>query len=302
VRGAPPLECAAMDHEESHLKGIVLVLLGVVLLSPDALLLRLISADHWTLLFWRGTLSALSLVTITLLLERPRGWQRFFSIGRSGALVAVIFAMGSVCFVFAILHTTVANALVIMSVSPLFAAILSHFFFGEAIPLRTWLAALAIIAGLVLVFAGSLSGDGLAGDLAALGVSVGLAINFVIIRKQKAVSMVPAMAWSGVIVALAVLPLAAPASLSGQSMHLMLLLGLVVVPVSLTLITLGPRYIPAPEAGLIMRLEALLAPLWVWLVLGEVPTMQTLLGGTIIIGTLVLLSVAALKGSTQAAT
>jgi len=288
-----------MDHEESHLKGIVLVLLGVVLLSPDALLLRLISADHWTLLFWRGTLSALSLVTITLLLERPRGWQRFFSIGRSGALVAVIFAMGSVCFVFAILHTTVANALVIMSVSPLFAAILSHFFFGEAIPLRTWLAALAIIAGLVLVFAGS--GDGLAGDLAALGVSVGLAINFVIIRKQKAVSMVPAMAWSGVIVALAVLPLAAPASLSGQSMHLMLLLGLVVVPVSLTLITLGPRYIPAPEAGLIMRLEALLAPLWVWLVLGEVPTMQTLLGGTIIISTLVLLSAATLKGRAQAA-
>jgi len=110
------------------------------------------------------------------------------------------------------------------------------------------------------------------------------------------------MAWSGVIVALAVLPLAAPASLSGQSMHLMLLLGLVVVPVSLTLITLGPRYIPAPEAGLIMRLEALLAPLWVWLVLGEVPTMQTLLGGTIIISTLVLLSAATLKGRAQAAT
>ncbi|MDP6855542.1 MAG: hypothetical protein QF598_08545, partial [Arenicellales bacterium] len=71
-----------MDHKESHLKGVVLVFLGVVLLSPDALLLRLISADHWTLLFWRGALSAISLVTITLFLERPHGWQRFFSIGR----------------------------------------------------------------------------------------------------------------------------------------------------------------------------------------------------------------------------
>lgn len=291
---AHSIECAAMSNKTDQFKGVALCLGGIILISPDSLLLRLINADVWTLVFYRGGLSALGLILITSVLDRPQGWRRLFSIGRHGITVAVIFAGGSLCFVFAIMNTAVANALVIMSVSPLIAALLSHFVFHEPITLRTWLAAVIIVIGLALVFSGSMEGGGTAGDLAALAVSFSLAFNFVMIRKHRAISMIPAMAWSGTLVCLVAWPFAAPTSVHGQALAFMLLLGLVIVPVSVALITLSPRYISAPEASLIMRLEALLAPLWVWLVLGEIPSQQTLIGGSLIIATLVGLSIATL--------
>ena len=283
-----------MNAKADQFKGVAYCLGGIILLSPDSLLLRLINTDVWTLVFWRGSLSALGLLIIASVLERPGGWRRLFKIGWHGITVAVLFAGGSLAFVFAIMNTAVANALVIMSVSPLIAALLSHFFFHERITRRIWLATLAIIIGLLLVFSGSMKSGGTAGDLAALVVSFVLAFNFVVIRKHRAVSMVPAMAWSGALASLFALPFATPTNLDGHALMYMLVLGLIIVPVSIALITSAPRYISAPQVSLIMRLEALLAPLWVWLVLGEVPSEQTLIGGVIIISTLVVLSLAAL--------
>ena len=128
------------------------------------------------------------------------------------------------------------------------------------------------------------------GDLAALVTSICVAISLVLMREHRDISMVPALAWSSGLACLAALPFALPASLSGTALMLMLILGLIVLPASLTMIGLAPRYLPAPEVSLILRMEALLAPLWVWLVLGEVPSRQTLIGGGIILATLICLS------------
>ena len=273
------------------MKGVLLCLCGIVLLSPDSLLLRLIGADLWTLAFWRGGLSAVGLAVAVLLMEgRQPGQQQLLRLTRQGVVVAVSFAIANLAFIFSIQNTAVANTLVIMSLSPLFAALLSYFFFREPISTGTWLAAVAIFLGLTMVFYGSLATGGVVGDLAALVTSLCVAISLVLMREHRDISMVPALAWSSGLACLAALPFALPASLSGTALILMLVLGLIVLPASLTMIGLAPRYLPAPEVSLILRLEALLAPLWVWLVLGEVPSRQTLIGGGIILATLICLS------------
>ena len=272
-------------------KGVLLCLCGIVLLSPDSLLLRLIGADLWTLAFWRGGLSAVGLAVAVLLMEgRQPGQQQLLRLTRQGVVVAVSFAIANLAFIFSIQNTAVANTLVIMSLSPLFAALLSYFFFREPISTGTWLAAVAIFLGLTMVFYGSLATGGVVGDLAALVTSLCVAISLVLMREHRDISMVPALAWSSGLACLAALPFALPASLSGTALILMLVLGLIVLPASLTMIGLAPRYLPAPEVSLILRLEALLAPLWVWLILGEVPSRQTLIGGGIILATLICLS------------
>ncbi|MGB1773586.1 MAG: DMT family transporter [Arenicellales bacterium] len=280
-----------MPTTSHQMKGVLLCLCGIVLLSPDSLLLRLIGADLWTLAFWRGGLSAVGLAVAVLLMEgRQPGQQQLLRLTRQGVVVAVSFAIANLAFIFSIQNTAVANTLVIMSLSPLFAALLSYFFFREPISTGTWLAAVAIFLGLTLVFYGSLATGGVVGDLAALVTSLCVAISLVLMREHRDISMVPALAWSSGLACLAALPFALPASLSGTALILMLVLGLIVLPASLTMIGLAPRYLPAPEVSLILRLEALLAPLWVWLVLGEVPSRQTLIGGGIILATLICLS------------
>lgn len=273
------------------MKGVLLCLFGITLLSPDSLLLRLIGADLWTLAFWRGGLSAVGLAVVVLLLEgRKTGQQQLLRLTRQGVVVAVSFAIANIAFIFSIQNTAVANTLVIMSLSPMLAALLSHFFFRDPISTGTWVAAFAIFFGLTVVFYGSLTTGGVVGDLAALVTSICVAISLVLMREHRDISMVPALAWSSGLACLAALPFALPASLSGTSLILMLVLGLIVLPASLAMIGLAPRYLPAPEVSLILRLEALLAPLWVWLVLGEVPSRQTLIGGGIILTTLICLS------------
>ena len=280
-----------MPNTSHKMKGVLLCLCGIILLSPDSLLLRLIGADLWTLAFWRGGLSAVGLAFAVLIMEgRQSGKQQLLQLTRQGVVVAVSFAIANLAFIFSIQNTAVANTLVIMSLSPLFAALLSHFFFREPISTGTWLAAVAIFLGLTMVFYGSLATGGVVGDLAALVTSICVAISLVLMREHRDISMVPALAWSSGLACLAALPFAVPASLSGTALMLMLVLGLIVLPASLTMIGLAPRYLPAPEVSLILRMEALLAPLWVWLVLGEVPSRQTLIGGGIILATLICLS------------
>ena len=274
------------------MKGVILCLFGIILLSPDSLLLRLIGADLWTLAFWRGGLSAIGLVIVILLLEGRRNCQRqLLHINRHSVMVAANFAIANIAFIFSIKNTAVANTFVIMSMSPLFAAMLSHFLFREPISRGTWFTVVTLSLGLTIVFYGSLQSGGLIGDLAALLTSICVAISLVLIRKHREISMIPALAWSGALTCLVALPFATPAAVSGTPLILMLVLGLLVLPISLAMIGLAPRSLPAPEVSLILRLEALLAPLWVWLMLGEVPSWETLVGGSIILTTLVCLTV-----------
>jgi len=275
-----------MTSKPEHIRGLVLTVLGVAVLSPDALLVRLITADTWTVLWWRGLLMGIGLFVYVALRDRHGIVGSVRALGPIGFLSVPLFAGTVTLFVTSLALTTAANTLVILSVAPLFAAVFGRVFLREAVPPRTWIAIFAGIVGIVVIFAGSLGGGALWGDLCAVGSAACIAGHFVVARHLRAVSVVPAVALSGFLMCAVATFWAAPFDVSTSDFVLLGVLGLVVIPVSHALITEGPRYLPAAEVGLILLLEMVLGSVWVWWALGEVPATATFLGGAVILVTL----------------
>jgi len=271
-----------------HMKGLAITGFGVLVLSPDALLLRLLSVDHWTTVMWRGLLMAITLTLVMAVLYRGRPWMAFRAVGRWGLVSACIYGFNMTTFVYSINNTAVANTLVIIAAAPLFAAILSRLFLRERVALETWIATTAVLVGIAVVFWDGLGRGTWNGDLAALATAWLLAGNFTVLRHRKHINMVPATALGGfgAAVVLFLTGAAAPLSPGPQDWLVLALLGFVVVPVAFGLITIGPRYITAPETGLLMLVETMLGPIWVWLALGERASGTSLSGGALVIVTL----------------
>lgn len=270
-----------------HTQGLILTTIAVLILSPDALLVRLIGCDVWTLLFWRCLLTA----TTTSLLLAARYRQRFLhsfrAIGSSGLYSAATIVCGSILFVNSLKQTTAANTLIILAATPVISSLFSSLFLKEKIARRTWLAIFVCFGGILLIFSGSLTGGLLLGDVLALGATCMWATNIVILRHGREVNMIPANVLGNLcVVPLALLFGASPLQLQPTDAGYLLLLGGLLLPVSFALITLSPRYLPAPEVSLILLIETVLGPFWVWLVLHEIPPATTLLAGSLILTTL----------------
>lgn len=275
-----------MKDTSQQLRGILLTGLGVLILTPDSLLIRLVGVETPVLLFWRGLFQFAAIALF--LCVQYRGCLRapMRSMGRAGWLVALGYAAGNILFISSIRLTSVANTLLMVSLSPLLGAAFTRWFLKESVPRRTWVAALVGVVGVAVILSGgfALKGTHTLGIVLALLVAVLSGATFVLIRAVREVNLFPAVGLSGLFIALAVLPWAGIPVIRGMDVVYLLLLGAVIMPVSFGLITQGPRYIPAPEVSLLMLLEAVLGPLWVWLVLGEAPVLLTWVGGGLLLG------------------
>lgn len=275
----------------NHLKGILITTLGVIILSPDAILMRLLNAETFTVLFWRGVSLSIGITVLMFIMYRRETVKQFLNIGKSGLLIAFMFALSTFCFTTAIQNTSIPNTLVIISTSPIFAALFSWLFLKEKVKLITWIAMLIIIAAIAAIMSSSLGSGSFLGDLSALGSAVFMAVMFTMTRRNKAVNMVPAMAISGIFAALIATLLLTTSRgtfvLAAESVPY-LVLGGIFTSIAFALITLGPRYMPAPEVGLIMPLETVLGSYLGWVFLKEEPSMLTLVGGIVVIATLII--------------
>jgi drug/metabolite transporter (DMT)-like permease len=281
-----------------HAKGLIITALGVLIISPDGLLTRLILVDHWTLIFWRTLFLSFGMWLIVNLTYPNRTWQKYKSMGRGGAMMVLIYAMGTVSFIVAITHTSVANTLIILSTTPLFAAFIGWIFLREPIPVRTWCAILLVGIGIFVISSDSDNqASSLFGDLAAMSGAFFLATGFTVVRRYPAISIFPVISTSGLLTALMVLPLAQPFSVTQSDMGYLLIMGIYMLPVATALMYMGPKYIPAPEVGLMLLLESILGPIWVWLALGEQPGIRTFIGGAIILSTLAINTAWVLKST-----
>lgn len=279
-----------MKHGLStHAYGFLITLLGVLILCPDTLLIRLIQAEgasQWTIAFWRGVLTAVGLMVFYRLAEGDGALRRFFRIDRWVIAAAITMGLQALAFILSVANTSVANTLIIVATGPLFTALFAWAFLGERPPLRTWITIATAFTGMLVIFYHDLGSVSVLGDALALVTAIGLGVTFVIVRHQKAVNMMPAMSIGKIVSAIAVLPLAAPLAMSATGLGLMLLLGLVVLPLSFGLLTLGPRYIPAPEVSLLLLVETVLGPLIVWVAIGEAASLSTIVGGAIVLAAL----------------
>ena len=269
----------------SHLKGLLIAFFGILILTPDAVLVRLADSNSWTVLFWRGIFFAAGIIVILLITYRSKAVNELINIGKGGVLIGLLTALGGTSFILAIHYTSIAKTLVIISISPIMVAIVSLIMLKEKPALYTWLSMILVFIGIYIVMSGDTSGMNLMGNLFALAAVVIGGFSFTLLRKYKNVNMVPAMAVNGIVIALIGFVFTDSLVLSSQSMLYILASG-VVLAVSFSLITIAPQYIPAPEVAMFFPLGTVLGTLMAWLVVKEQPSSNALIGGSIVIVTL----------------
>jgi len=269
-----------------HAKGYLITLAGVAIITPDTLLIRLAAVEPLTLAVMRGAMGGLMVLALSALWYRRGFVMQLRGLGWWALVVALLQGVGMILFVSALEYTSAANVLIFFATMPLIAALLSWAFLGERVAPVTWVAILVTLAGLVVVASGSMGTGHLFGDFLALLDATTLATFYVVVRRHRNVNMVPAMGLGLLTAAVLALPLAAFPAVAPLQWLWIALGGLVVVPFGLMLLTLGPRYLAAPEVAMLMLLETVVGPFWVWLVLAEEPGIRSLIGGAIIVATL----------------
>jgi len=286
------------DNQSSQkLRGVLLVASGVLIISFDALLVRLAAVDGWNVSFWRGTFMAFSML--------PFCWHHSkktkISKEKNNGLwpAAILMAISTLALVLSFTLTKAANAVVILSASPLFAAIFSQFFLRERCPPKTWLAIFVCIGGVVWVMSGSAGNGNLIGDLLAVVSALCIGGYFTVYRSNPDLYPPSVIVRAGVLMALAALFFATPFALPMASYGWLMLAGLIQMPAASLLMAASTRYLPAAEVSLFLLLETILAPIWVWWVIGELPPETTLTGGILILLTLILHTLSALWGRNQ---
>jgi drug/metabolite transporter (DMT)-like permease len=236
--------------------------------------------------FWRS-LFAFVFVFVVLLFQRAHPWKAVRKAGVPGLISGLMWALMFTAFLFALSMTTTANALVVMSVSPLLTAVFASLFLKDPVPLGTWLAAGAAAIGIAWMFGASVEGH-LVGMAIAFVIPVAAAINVVVLRAAAAkLDLVPAIMLGGALSCLIALPFALPFSATPRDLALLAFLGFFQLALPCMFLVLASRALLAPEIALLGLLEVVLGPLWAWLGAGEVPAQSTVLGGIVVLGALV---------------
>ena len=269
----------------NHLKGILMTFIGVVILSPDSVLIRLTDADSWTVLFYRGLLMSIGVMMLLLITYRSKTIVEFKKIGRGGLWIGWLHGIMTGTFVFAIMHTSIANTLVIISTGPIWIAIIAWLTLRERASLITWLAMIIVFIGIYIVMSANFGGQSIVGDIFALITAILMGFTFTLVRKYKTVNMVPTMAVGGIIAAIIACIFAPTLALKPEAIIYVVAMG-VILAISFSLITIAPRYMPAAEVGMIMPLETVLGTLIAWRVINEVPSSNAIIGGIIVVITL----------------
>ncbi len=263
--------------------GYFITTLGVVWLSPDALMQRLIDGDAVAIVGWRGALSMVTLALYLFWRDGAGAVARLQSGGWRLFVLAMFYAINSSAFVLAIDLSSVADVLVILAATPLCAAVLAWFVLREVPDKRTSLAIVIGAVGVLIAAVGGVSGGSPIGMALAVLTTVALAAQFTMLRRWSQVDNVAAVFVGSFFMAIIGFTFADPLAMEGMSLFWASILGLFLTPVAFTLVTIGPRYIGAAEVSLLMLLETALGPLWVWMVMGEVPATTALIGGAIIV-------------------
>ena len=269
-----------------HLKGILITVLAVFILSPDSVLIRLADAnDGWTLVFWRGFSYAIGVSFILLLMHGSQTLSACRNIGKGGLWIGFLSGVCTATFVFSILHTSIANTLVIISSAPIMIAIFAWIMIREKASLVTLASMVIVFIGIYIVMSGNFGGSSLKGDFFALLTAVIMGVTFTLTRKYKEINMIPTNIVGGFVAAFIAAIAAETLYLPKEAMIYILASGFI-LSISFSMIVIAPRYIPAAEVGMIMPLETVLGSLIAWLVLSEAPSSNALIGGTIVILTL----------------
>ena len=286
-----------MNNLSDQQKGSFLAFVAVMFITPDSLFIRLSNVDTWGLVFYRGFIPFCLVLIGMLIVYKLNFFKMLFNSGYHGLIFITTFSITNITFVVSIQNTNVANTLVMIALAPMLSAILGGIFLKEIPDRKTWAAIGVTFLAAVYIFFDSLQLGNIYGDILGFITALGLAINAVTIRSAKRKNLLPAAVVGKLFVAIFAMFFIETYTLIERDLIIVPLMSIMCVAIPFVLVTIAPRFIPAEEVNLFFLLETIIGPFWVWMVIKEQPSLETIQGGSIIILTIAIHSYLKLKKS-----
>ncbi|MBD1165050.1 EamA family transporter [Pelagibacterales bacterium SAG-MED13] len=286
-----------MKNFTDQQKGSLLAFVAVVFITPDSLFIRLSNVDTWGLVFYRGIIPFFTVFFGMLLIYKLHFFKILFTSGYHGLIYVITFSITNITFVVSIQNTNVANTLVMIATAPMLSAILGTIFLKEPPDKKTLISIVITFIAIIYIFLDSLKLGNFYGDILGFITAFGLAVGAITIRSAKSKNLVPAAVVGKLFVASFALLFIESFVLENTDLIIVPLMCILCVAIPFVLVTIAPRFIPAAEVNLFFLLETIIGPIWVWLIIKEQPSIETLQGGIVIILTIAIHSFLKLKNS-----
>ena len=284
-----------MKQLSSQYKGSLLAFIAVMLITPDSILIRLSTIETWGMLFYRGAIPFVVVLVGLIFFYKNNLLKALINIGYPGIFYVISFSICNITFIISIQNTNVANTLVMIAMAPMLSAILGSIFLKEVPDRKTWVAIIITLIAVTYIFHDSIEMGNFYGDLFGIITAFGLACNAVIARYAKNRDLVPSAVIGKLCVAIFAFFFIDTFALVGTDLIFVPLMCVMCVAIPFVLVTIAPRFIPAEEVNLFFLLETIIGPFWVWLVINEQPSIETIQGGVVIILTIAIHSFLKLK-------
>ena len=275
-----------MKNLTDQQKGSLLAFVAVMFITPDSLFIRLSNLDTWGLVFYRGIIPFFTVFFGMLLIYKLNFFKILFNSGVHGIIYIATFSITNITFVVSIQNTNVANTLVMIATAPMLSAILGAIFLKEPPDRKTLFSIIITFFAIIYIFFDSLKVGNLYGDVLGFITAFGLALGAITIRSAKTKNLVPAAVVGKLFVASFALFFIESFVLIDRDLFIVPLMCILCVAIPFVLVTIAPRFITAAEVNLFFLLETIIGPIWVWVIINEQPSIETLQGGAIIVITL----------------
>ena len=286
-----------MKNLTDQQKGSLMAFVAVMFITPDSLFIRLSNVDTWGLVFYRGIIPFFTVFLGMLIIYKLNFFKILFNSGYHGLIYIGTFSLTNITFVVSIQNTNVANTLVMIATAPMLSAILGAIFLKEPPDKKTLVSIVVTFFAIIYIFFDSLKIGNFYGDILGFITALGLAVGAVTIRSAKTKNLVPAAVVGKLFVAIFALFFIESFMLIDKDLIIIPAMCILCVAIPFVLVTIAPRFIPAAEVNLFFLLETIVGPIWVWMVIKEQPSIETLYGGAVIVATIAIHSFLKLKNS-----
>ena len=272
-----------MNETRRLIIGGSLALFAGLCFSSGGFFVRSLPIDQWEIVFFRCLFAGLGILIYLIFTERRNTVKTILKAGWPGLLIGLVTAWAIIAYVLAMQTTLVANVLALMATATIIVPILSGPLLGERVPLSTWIAVIFGITGILLMVFEAAGTGQLVGNILAFTIALAIAAQTLIARRFKSSSMIPSVLIGATLAGIVSLPLALPIEATIKDVFILAAFGITTLAIALILYFTAARFLPAPTLILVVLIDAVLAPIWVWIGFGELPNLFTFIGAAIIL-------------------
>ena len=279
----------------NNAKGLALTSLGVFIMSLESLFIKFTTISPFLFSFYIGIFMFISMISTFIFKEKAVLKKALTTNLPMMIVCAILMGTSNIFFITAVKTTTVANVVIIFSTAALFSALFAYLFYKEKITKNIIIASFFMFVGLFIIFNDKLEIGSIEGNIYALFCTALFATSYVLLSRYKDMNRVILTAFSGLALSIIAFFFCDELTIDFKTLTVVMIMGLLISPISRVLLGTGAKYIRASEVSLLMIIETIMAPIWVWIFLNEVPSSYTFIGGSIIIATLIINSIYTLK-------